>query len=159
MKQFWLQRLLCYQNGWKGTQSGAETGGATLVKTVTQLVWYPPYSSGCGAQVLIFRAEKWQLRLLLSKLEMFVTMKFSGAHEISATNFVSQELPASATLTCCGWVNKYCFIHSLVSCPVNLSRSLFLHDGVTDEEEEETSFCCCLCNLSPTFQVSEDSCP
>lgn len=71
----------------------------------------------------------------------------------------SQELPASATLTCCGWVNKYCFIHSLVSCPVNLSRSLFLHNGVTDEEEEETSFYCCLCNLSPTFQVPMDSCP
>lgn len=56
------------------------------------------------------------------------------------------------TLTCYGWVNKYCFIHSPVSCPVNLSRSLFLHNGVTAEEEEESSFYCCLCNLSPMFR-------
>lgn len=40
-------------------------------------------------------------------------------------------------LTCCRWVNKYCCIHSLVSCPVNLSGSLFLRNGVTAKEEEE----------------------
>lgn len=67
-------------------------------------------------------------------------------------NFVSQQLPALVTLTCFGWVNKYCFIHSLVSCPVNLSRSLFLRNVVTVEAGEETSFNCYLCNLHPIFR-------
>lgn len=35
-----------------------DIGAAQLVKTLMQLVWYPPYSSSCGAQVFIFRAEE-----------------------------------------------------------------------------------------------------
>lgn len=79
-------------------------------------------------------------------------IKFSGALYISDMNFVSQQLPALVTLTCFGWVNKYCFIHSLVSCPVSLSRSLFLYNAVTAEGGEETSFNCYLCNSSPMFR-------
>lgn len=66
--------------------------------------------------------------------------------------FFPQEHPASVTLTCCDWVNKYCFIHSQVICPVNLSRSLILHNGVIVEEEEESSFYCCLCNMNTIFR-------
>lgn len=32
---------------------------ASLVKSLTQIVWYPPYSSSsCSTQVLIFRVEE-----------------------------------------------------------------------------------------------------
>jgi len=51
-------------------------GSATLVKTLTQLVWYPPYSSSRGAQVFIFRTEEWQLRLLL----FILAFKARNAH-------------------------------------------------------------------------------
>lgn len=34
-------------------------GTASLVKGLTQIVWYPPYSSSsCGTLVLIFRVEE-----------------------------------------------------------------------------------------------------
>lgn len=51
--------------GGNAHQSCRNIGAATLVKTLTQLVWYPPCSSSCGAQVFIFKAEEWQFKLLL----------------------------------------------------------------------------------------------
>lgn len=59
------------------------TGTTCLLKSLSQIVWYPPYSSSsCGIQMLIFRVEEGQLKLLLfffqlSKLEMLTTMKLS----------------------------------------------------------------------------------
>lgn len=132
---------------------GRNIGTACLVKSLRQIVWYPPFSSSsCGTQVLIFKVEEWQLKLL----PFLSSFKARSAHDwnykerfkfhlwtLFLSNFLHQRVSS------CGWVNKYCFIHSLVSCIVNLSRSLILHNGI--RAEEETGFYCCLCNLSPMF--------
>lgn len=88
-----------------------------------------------------------------TKLKILVTTQLTTVLSTSVCKVCFSGTPALVTVICSGWVNKYLFIHSQVSCPVHLSRSLFLHYGVIVEEEEENRFYCCLHNLNTTFRI------